>query len=248
MPPASHSLEREEEHRLNTRTLTIASVASATAAAVTSQLWIAGTWIAAAATPVLVALISEALHRPTERVARAWTADRDARARNPRAQTPTRGEPAAVTGSAGPMRVYRQTTRGVTEPERGGSILSGRRIPWRAVLVTAATAFAIAVAVITTVDLVSGGSVGKGTGRSTFFGGSRSSGSSDQMDTTQPKPQPKPQPRQQSPNQQQNRPSEQQPTTREPAPEEPPPTNTAPVPAPSESPPGEPVPQTSTSP
>ena len=49
MPPAS-SAEREEERRLNTRTLTIASVASASAAAVTSQLWIAGTWIAAALT------------------------------------------------------------------------------------------------------------------------------------------------------------------------------------------------------
>ena len=36
----------------------------------------AGTWIAAALTPVLVTLISEALHRPTERVARAWTLGR----------------------------------------------------------------------------------------------------------------------------------------------------------------------------
>ena len=73
--------EREEERRLNMRTLTIASVASASAAAVTSQLWIAGTWIAAALTPVLVALISEAMHRPTERIARAWTTERGARAR-----------------------------------------------------------------------------------------------------------------------------------------------------------------------
>jgi hypothetical protein len=50
MPPATRSAEREEERRLNTRTLTIASVASASAAAVTSQLWIAGTWLAAAVT------------------------------------------------------------------------------------------------------------------------------------------------------------------------------------------------------
>src|SRR4051812_50224364 len=74
MPPSS-SAEREEERRLNTRTLTIASVASASAAAVTSQLWIPGTWIAAALTPVLVTLLSEALHRPTARIARAWTSD-----------------------------------------------------------------------------------------------------------------------------------------------------------------------------
>jgi hypothetical protein len=158
MPPASQS--REEERRLNTRTLTIASVASASAAAVTSQLWIAGTWIAAAVTPVLVTLISEALQRPTERVARAWTADREARGgTRPRAQSATRGEPAAVTGSAGPVRVYRQTSRGVTEQERGRFTLSGRRIPWRAVLLTAAAAFAIAIGTITAIDLASTGSV-----------------------------------------------------------------------------------------
>jgi hypothetical protein len=170
--------EREEERRLNSRTLTIASVASATAAAVTSQLWIAGTWIAAALTPVLVALISEALHRPTERVARAWTAEREPRSSTPRrAQTATRAEPAAVTGSAGPVRVYRQTSRGLSGSERGRPTLSGRRIPWRAVLLTAAAAFAIAVATITVLDLVSGGSVGRGSGGTTLFGGSKKSSS-----------------------------------------------------------------------
>ena len=97
MPPATRSPEREEERRLNTRTLTIASVASASAAAVTSQLWIAGTWVAAALTPVLVTLLSEALHRPTERIARAWTSDQPAlgkRTPRPRAAVaPPHGDP-----------------------------------------------------------------------------------------------------------------------------------------------------------
>ena len=70
--------EREEERRHNIRTLLIASAASATAAAVTSQLWIRGTWIAAALTPVMVALVSELLNRPAERIARVWTAERPA--------------------------------------------------------------------------------------------------------------------------------------------------------------------------
>jgi hypothetical protein len=173
MPPA-RSAEREEERRLNTRTLTIASVASASAAAVTSQLWIAGTWIAAALTPVLVALISEALHRPTERVARAWTAERDVSRTERRASSATRGEPVAVTGSTGPVRMYRQTSRGVTEPERPA--LSLRRIPPRAVLITALLAFVIAITAITAIDLVSGGSVEKGSGGTTFFRGGSSSG------------------------------------------------------------------------
>ena len=225
MPPAG-SAEREEERRLNTRTLTIASVASASAAAVTSQLWIAGTWIAAAFTPVLVALISEALHRPTERVARAWTAERDVSRPERRASSTTHGEPVAVTGSAGPVRVYRQTSRGVTEPERGRAVLFGRRIPWRAVLVTAGVAFVIGVGAITAIDLVSGGSVGKGSGGTTFFRGGSSSSSSGTNDST--KGQQDGATKEQQPSGQDQAPSEQQPSATETTPSTPQ-SDTAPV-------------------
>jgi hypothetical protein len=166
MPPTTRSVERGEERRLNSRTLTIASVASATAAAVTSQLWIAGTWVAAAITPVLVALVSEALHRPTERLARAWTSDQPAlgrRAARPReAVAPPHGDqllpredetevaPLTEPVAAGPVRVYRQPTA---------------RAPRRRL------ALAVAVVVLTAGDLVSGGSIGKGGGRTTLFGG-----------------------------------------------------------------------------
>jgi hypothetical protein len=226
MPPA-RSPEREEERRLNTRTLLIASVASATAAAVTSQLWIAGTWVAAAVTPVLVALISEALYRPTERVARAWTADRDVSRTEGRASSATRDEPVAVTGSTGPVRMYRQTSRGVTEPERGRAVLFGRRIPWRAVLVTGGVAFVIAVATITAIDLVSGGSVGKGSGGTTFFTprSSSDSGTNDSADGKQD------QKDQQAPADQKQSDQEQAPSQREQPTdtETTPSTNTAPV-------------------
>jgi hypothetical protein len=229
MPPAS-SAEREEERRLNTRTLTIASVASASAAAVTSQLWIAGTWIAAALTPVLVALISEAVHRPTERIARAWTSEREMSA-TPTA-TPTRREPTTVSGTAGPVRVYRQSGPRTT-------MLTKRRIAIGTVAATAAIAFAIGILALTTVDLVSGGSVGKGSGRSTLFSGSSSDRKEqpqqDQSQDTNPDKQQRPE------EQQQTTPSD-EPTTTEPAPDEQPPSDTAPVPPPSETPPGEPLP------
>jgi hypothetical protein len=239
MPPAS-SAEREEERRLNTRTLTIASVASATAAAVTSQLWIAGTWIAAALTPVLVALISEALHRPTERVARAWTAEREPRGASGPAQTATRAEPAAVTGEAGPVRMYRQTSRGVAqggrgaraagrsvgEADRGRAVLSGRRIPWRAVLLTGAAAFAIAIAAITVIDLASTGSVNTTPLGRSSHAGSQTKDSTDQKQGDQ----------QQAPQDQQSTTTDETPTTTEPA-QQPqsdtapatPPTSTTPV-------------------
>jgi hypothetical protein len=110
------------------RTLAIASSASAAAALLTSQLWIAGTWIAAAMTPVIVALVSEMLHRPTERIARSLTADRAALPAAGGAAPPARPgadvlperapeEPGAGpepprpptpgTGSEAPVRVYR---------------------------------------------------------------------------------------------------------------------------------------------
>jgi hypothetical protein len=232
MPPATQS--REEERRLNSRTLTIASVASASAAAVTSQLWIAGTWIAAALTPVLVALISEALHRPTERVARAWTSEREARnAPSRRAQTATRAEPAAVTGSAGPVRVYRQTSRGVTESERGRPTLSGRRIPWRAVLLTAAAAFVIAIAAITVIDLASSGSVNTTPlGRSSHSSANSSDGQQRQKDEQQQE--------QQTPEQQSTTPNETPSTTTAPD-QQAPQSDTAPAAPPSQTAPAAPL-------
>jgi hypothetical protein len=237
MPPATHSAEREEERRLNTRTLTIASVASASAAAVTSQLWIAGTWIAAALTPVLVALISEAMHRPTERIARAWTSEPEAS--SSRAISPTRAEPTAVTGTPGPVRVYRTGDSGRGSP----TLLTKRRIAIGSVAATAAIACAIGLVTLTTVDLVSGGSVGKGSSRFTLGGGGDSPAKDEQDDPSR-----KQQQQEQSPRQQESTPSEQAPETTEPTPEEQPPSDTAPVPAPTETPPGEPVPEAPASP
>ena len=237
MPPATHAVEREEERRLNTRTLTIASVASASAAAVTSQLWIAGTWIAAALTPVLVALISEAMHRPTERIARAWTSERG-EARSTRAISPTRSEPMAVTGTPGPVRVYRTGESGRGAP----TLMTKRRIAIGTVAATAAIACVIGLVTLTTADLVSGGSVGKSSSRFTLAGGGGGSKSKDEQKDTSGQQQ------DQTPRQQESTPSEQAPETTEPAPEEQQPSDTAPVPPPAETPPGEPVPQTPTSP
>ena len=89
----SRTAEREEERRLNMRTLVIASAASAAAALLTSQLWIAGTWIAAAMTPVIVTLVSEMLNRPTERIAKSFTTDRGPLAAARAPDGPRRPEP-----------------------------------------------------------------------------------------------------------------------------------------------------------
>ena len=257
MASASRTAEREEERRLNLRTLVIASAASAAAALLTSQLWIAGTWIAAAMTPVIVALVSELLHRPTDRIARSLTYDRAALPAAGGAARPARPEadplpdrvpeepgagaglarpPAPGAGSAAPVRVYRSGGAGPhgTLPGEGaagargrGPVTRRRKIAYRAVFATAALAFAIAVAVITVPELLAGGSVGKRSGGTTFFPGSkkdRDEGSKDQapQDSTQ--------------DQQQQQPDDQQeqPTTDE---ETPPPTEEDEAPPAEEAPP-----------
>jgi hypothetical protein len=142
MTSHSRTAEREEERRLNMRTLAIASAASAAAALLTSRLSTAGTWVAAAMTPVIVTLVSEMLNRPTERIARSFTSDRRSlpaaggagRPASPGADAlPDRApmEPAAGArqarppvpgpGSEAPIRVYRA---GQAEPRK--SPLGGR--------------------------------------------------------------------------------------------------------------------------
>ena len=187
MASSPRSREREAERRLNLQTLAIASAASATAAAVTSQLWIAGTWIAAAVTPVFVTLLSELLRRPTERIAQALTTD-DAAVPDPAAPAPrdspesrsVRGpgverppgpppahpvsppDPDAPSaGAAGPVRVYRQPSR---RPPR-------RKIAYGVVAATAGIAFVIGVVVFTTTELIAGESIGRSGNRTTLLGG-----------------------------------------------------------------------------
>lgn len=226
-PP--RDIEREEQRRLNTRTLAVASVASATAAAVTSQLWIHGTWIAAALTPVLVALLSEAIHRPTQRIARARTSNRPIPPASPvppgrpvpPARPGARDEPLPRRATPGPVpvRVYRQPTGRAPR----------RRLALGVVAATAAIAFLIAVVAITAADLLAGDSIGKGSGTSTFVGGG--GGAKKQQQDAAPE----------QPAQDQQTTTGDEPATTQPAPEQPP-ADGAPTPPLPETPPGEPMP------
>ena len=217
------------------RTLAIASIASATAAAVTSQLWIAGTWVAAAVTPVLVTLLSEALGRPTEKIARAWTSDRPAvreTARDPVRVPDTEpsprwpglngppddAAPPPRPGEPGPVRVYRGAGR---RPPR-------RKIAFGAVAATAALAFVIGIVLLTGTELIAGESIGKGGGRTSIgIGSSSSDKKKDSGDDSEAKEQDK-----RSPADVGERPEgqqQQQPST-QPEEESPPTTSTTPTP------------------
>ncbi len=157
-------------NRLSPQTLIVASLASLTAAIVTSTFWQKGTPITAAITPVIVALASELYSRPARRISefgsRAATRTRPARQapvlerERVRVGAPPREERPPITepGGAGPIRVYRA--------ERAPR----RRIHPKVVLVTAAIAFAIALVALTVPELVLGGAAASSS-NTTFFGG-----------------------------------------------------------------------------
>ena len=210
---------REEESRLQVRTLIIASAASLAAALITSRFWVQGTPIAAALTPVIVTIVSELLHRPTEAIAKRVTTDRTAILPQATGAGPPGhhdDEPARVArdleGEPAPVRVYRP------EPRSGWG-----RIHPKVVLVTAVLAFAIAAAVLTLPELIAGQSVGKGDRTTSLFGGrDRGNGEDEQQaqpDQTTPQQETEESPPPETVTEEQPTPSEQQtPTTEEPSP------------------------------
>jgi len=170
---------REEERRLSIRTLIIASVGSALAAIITSQFWTSGTPIAAAATPVIVTLISELLRRPTERIAQRFTTETAA-------LPETDALPEAAGAGAPPPREEWDPRPARESPPRDpyladgdppeyqvyGTTSTSRSLRWKPILVTAAIAFAIAAAALTLPELIAGESVGGGGREFTLWGGS----------------------------------------------------------------------------
>lgn len=214
---------REEESRLQVRTLVIAALASLVAALVTSRFWVAGTPLAAALTPVIVTIVSELLHRPTEAIARRVTTERtallpEAMGAGPpdernegQAAEPPRRPARDLEGSPSQVRVYRPERR------RWG------RIHPKIVAVTAILAFAIAAAALTVPELIAGESIGKGSGNTSLFSGD--------ADDDEPKEEPRQPQDQTTPEEEPAPPADTQPEE-EPTPttEEPTPTTDEPTP------------------
>jgi hypothetical protein len=180
MASATRTRQRGEQRRLSIRTLAIASAASATAAIVTSQFWKGGTPVAAAVTPVIVALVSELLHRPTEKIAERFTSNSTAvlpgeteAPPDPDVYRPPPGAPSEPqpAGEA-PVRVYR--------PRR-----AKRNIAVGVVVATAVLAFAIAASAITLPELITGGSIGGGDRPTLLGGGNRDKGAEEEETPTQ---------------------------------------------------------------
>ena len=146
-----------------------ASIGAAAAAIITSQFWIAGTPIAAALTPVIVALVSEMLHRPTEKIAQKFTSETDA--------LPD------ASGAAPPPRRPEPPARDVTIYRSQGQGVDWGSLPWKHILATGAIAFVIGAAILTLPELIAGQSLGKGNGSTSILG---NNGKRDRAEEQQP--------------------------------------------------------------
>ncbi len=157
--------DRKGGSGLSLRTLTIASAASLTAAMVSSRLFPPGTIYASAVTPVIVAAVSEMLHKPVDRVTEL------ARQRRTMVMEAQMAPDAAIASAPLEERdlPQRPLRRRILHPK-----------VW---LVTGLCAFALAAALLTLPELVFGGAVAT-KHRTTFFGGGSSSPAQSTQNTT----------------------------------------------------------------
>ncbi|HUR85878.1 MAG TPA: hypothetical protein VMY78_11075 [Solirubrobacteraceae bacterium] len=140
-------------------TLLATAAASAGAAYACSKLWPPGTLASAAFTPVLVAILKEAIMRPTEAVTRAVPVRGVVRS-----APPPDGEPAPTQPAL--ERVPRQGE------VSGSSAAAGPR-RWKLAIVTGLLGFVLAVCVLTVPELVAGQSASGGGRSTTLFGGDK---------------------------------------------------------------------------
>jgi hypothetical protein len=182
---------------LSVQTLLISAVSAVAAAVIVPLFWEKGTVVATAMTPVIVALASEALRRPVERVsevaprvARRTATGVAVRRADPQA-APARDRDRVGARGAGPERVEpfqplpeteRRAAAGVSPEDPFGLRRPPRRSWWRLGLVTGLLAFVLAAVVVTASELtIFGGSVSGHRGRTTLFGGGTDQSSKNQQ-------------------------------------------------------------------
>jgi cell division septation protein DedD len=153
--------EEKSSSGISIQTLVISALASVAAAVIVPLIWERGTLLATAMTPVIVALVSEALRKPAEKI--------------------TVANPLATRRSATGAAVRDPGFDPLPPDERPGpprvddpfGLRSKPRVTrhWKLALATGAAAFAIAVVGLTISELVLGGPATRESGRTTFISG-----------------------------------------------------------------------------
>jgi len=195
MTASATSGPRSSSSKVDTQTLFVTAVASAIAAYACSKLWAPGTLVAAAFTPVVVAILKDVVGRSTDVVTRAvpvrGVVRSAAKPPSDGADAPTEiqpppyippvvgapfGDPLAPLLMQPPLPddVGEDPTARVPQPGQvtyhdGGN---GRRKGLRVAIVTGLLGFLVATVVLTVPELVAGGSAaGNGRGTTLFGGG-----------------------------------------------------------------------------
>lgn len=150
--PAHSTARPASTSTIDLLTLAITAIASAAAAYICSQIWKPGTLPSAALMPVLVALIKEALARPTHAVAHA---------------VPVRGVVRSATRTDEPLEPV--TERVAQQGEIAGP--SRARRAWKTAIVTGLLGFLVGAVIITVPELVLGQPASGGGSGTTLFGG-----------------------------------------------------------------------------
>jgi hypothetical protein len=162
-------MEKEKRSGISIQTLAISAAAAVAAAVVVPMIWERGTLVATAMTPVIVALVSEALRHPAEKITSATSSvvRRPGPAGGPEAFDPLAG------GERGPLPEPDSETGGPTRDHDPFGLRERAPIRrhWRLAVITGLVAFAVAVAALTLSELVFGGPATSESGRTTFFGG-----------------------------------------------------------------------------
>jgi uncharacterized membrane protein YvlD (DUF360 family) len=166
---------------LSLQTLVVAAVASAVAAVVVSHVWKDGTVIAAAMTPVIVAITKELLVRPMESELVRKPVQQVGRLASGRIAVPGRS---GARGSTEEGRVLPPTEEQPSPPIR--TYGSARRRPphLKIALITGLVAFVIAAAALTLPELIFGGAISSHRS-TTLFGGAGGGSKSKQKNKNQ---------------------------------------------------------------
>jgi hypothetical protein len=173
-PPAQAVAPTPHERGIDLATLAITALASATAAYVCSKVWAPGTLASAAFTPVFVALLKEALRKPTEVVTTVVPSPSSRRRRPapaPHTATEVQAAPRDPTRPAPGADMAPPAIVAVEPPAITYHRATGRRLHWRIAVITGVLGFMIAAAMYTVPELLAGGAASGG-GRTTLFGGS----------------------------------------------------------------------------
>jgi hypothetical protein len=184
---------------IDLKTLWITAASSAAAAYACSKIWTAGTLAAAAFTPVLVAIIREALSKSTEVVTRAVPVRGVVRgvrqpldpAHPPSADatfTLAGGDPMVPPHADDPAFAPVADDPALGRVAQAGEISyhgsGGRGRGWRVAIVTGLLGFVIAAVVFTVPELVSGSSAAGGGRDTTLFGGKQHHSATPPVTTT----------------------------------------------------------------